>query len=541
MHDASYKPIAQKVLEELPPLLEKEDVPGASIAFADSEGLIWSRWFGFTDEARETPVTQSTKFSMQSCSKTFTATAVMLAVQDGLLELDAPITAYLPDFTVQSRFEELPERKITLRNLLSHRAGFTHEAPVGGNYGGYNARFEDHIESISATWLRFPVGDRFGYSNLGFDLAGYILQVVSNRSFEEYVAGRLFDALRMSDSTFDMPTSLNTIDRAIGHDGTRTKLPVEIPMMPSGGLYSTAEDIAKFLTFQLGEGTQAGAPVLDTALWKTMCLPRVHTGPDRVGYALGVERTRTGGLLRLGHSGGGFGFLCDMYWWPDLDVGITLLTNSTSHSQQQRYVNAIAERIAETKKVPKVAREKSAEEMPEECEVQAQAVERFVAHYVAGNGEELEIRLEGCKPILNLNRSGKSEKLHFYSQTRAYTQHKARIGLDLRFFLDSNGTVTHVENSNGFRFSYNDSPRDLPGPYSVEWDDYIGEYEILQFGKRRRTSTVHVHNGYLYLDRLKLSPHLPGLFFTPVGEALDFRNVTPTIGNIPLHRVQKDA
>ncbi len=108
-----------------------------------------------------TPARVGTVFSVQSISKNFTAAAVLLAVQEGLLDLDTPITTYLPDFTVHGIFEDHPERKITLRMLLSHTAGFTHETPIGNNFDLGSVSFEDHIKSISDTWLRFPVGTGF--------------------------------------------------------------------------------------------------------------------------------------------------------------------------------------------------------------------------------------------------------------------------------------------------------------------------------------------------------------------------------------------
>jgi CubicO group peptidase (beta-lactamase class C family) len=82
-------------------------------------------------------------------SKSFAALGVLMVVQDGLLDLDAPITEYLPDFSVKSRFEDHPERKMTLRHLLSHRTGFSHEAPVGSNYDSRPTSFEEHVLSIS--------------------------------------------------------------------------------------------------------------------------------------------------------------------------------------------------------------------------------------------------------------------------------------------------------------------------------------------------------------------------------------------------------
>ena len=126
-------------------------------------------------------------------SKSFTALGVLMAVQDGLLDLDEPVTTYLPEFTVNSPFEEHPEKKMTLRILLAHRAGFTHEAPVGGNYDSRPHTFEEHILSISDTWLRYPVGYRFSYSNLGIDLAGYILQEKAGMPFWDYIKKKVLD------------------------------------------------------------------------------------------------------------------------------------------------------------------------------------------------------------------------------------------------------------------------------------------------------------------------------------------------------------
>jgi CubicO group peptidase (beta-lactamase class C family) len=116
-------------------------------------------------------VTADTIFSVQSMSKTFTATAVMQAVEKGLVDLDVPITTYLPEFTVHSAFEDHPEGRITLRMLLGCTAGFIHEAPVGNNFDRDPGDWEDHVRSISDTWLRFPVGSGFAYSNVKLDPA----------------------------------------------------------------------------------------------------------------------------------------------------------------------------------------------------------------------------------------------------------------------------------------------------------------------------------------------------------------------------------
>ena len=184
-------PNLQSIIEDynqrIPAIMREEKIPGLSIALVDDQQVLWSAGFGVTEKGGRTPVVTKTLFSIQSMSKSVTATAVMLAVQDGLVDLDTPITTYLPYFHVNSIFEEQPEKKITLRMLLSHTAGFTHEAPVGSNFDRPNHTFEEHIASISDTWLLFPVGSRFSYSNLGIDMAGYILQERSGLPFTQYV------------------------------------------------------------------------------------------------------------------------------------------------------------------------------------------------------------------------------------------------------------------------------------------------------------------------------------------------------------------
>ncbi len=220
-------PIVQKYRQLIPQLMAGQDIPGLAVAVVDDNGILWAEGFGFTDDDHKTAITSDTIFSVQSTSKVFTATAVMLAVQDGLLDLDVPITTYLPDFTVHSIFEEHPERKITLRMLLSHTAGFTHEAPRGNNFDLGPVSFEDHVKTISDTWLRFPVGTGYAYSNLGISLAGYILQQVSGQPFAGYVEAKLLHPLGMTNSSFDMAQIRANPDRAIGHARPLPQVPLE--------------------------------------------------------------------------------------------------------------------------------------------------------------------------------------------------------------------------------------------------------------------------------------------------------------------------
>jgi CubicO group peptidase (beta-lactamase class C family) len=319
--------IIERYRQEITQLMEQEHVPGLAIAVVDDQSILWTEGFGCTDWDRCTPVTPDTLFSIQSMSKSFTATAAMFAAQDGLVDLDEPITTYLPDFHVNSIFEEHPEQKITMRMLLSHTAGFVHEAPIGGNNDLPNHTFEEHIASISNTWLRFPVGTHWAYSNLGIDLAGYILQVRSGMPFTQYMQQKVLDPLGMTHSTMDYQQVRGTKDRAIGHNPiTPFRPPVKLLIIPAGGVWTTAKDIAYYLQFHINEGVLDGRRLLRQDLAETMYEPP-NPAALEANYALGLGAANWQGTRRLSHGGGGFGFNSNMIWYPDLKLGAVVLTN----------------------------------------------------------------------------------------------------------------------------------------------------------------------------------------------------------------------
>ncbi len=318
--------------------MRRNRIPGLAIALADSRGVIWEAGFGFADDQRTIPVDRDTLFSIQSISKTFTAVGVLTAVRDGLLDLDAPISRYLPDFEVRSIFEDRPQDRITLRHLLTHTAGFTHEAPAGNNNDPGDPSFDEHVASISKTWLMFRVGERYHYSNLGIDLAGSILEKVAGQPLPDYLRDQLFRPLGLERTTADPSEIRAASNRATGHQRGFRDLPVVVPMMAAGGVYSSAHDLAIFVSAMLRKGRGSGE-LLPPEAFREM-----ETTPNNGGYGLGVAVGRREGDLFLDHGGGGYGFLAYMAWYPTLDVGIVVLTNSSNHDAAQV---ALAEKVVD--------------------------------------------------------------------------------------------------------------------------------------------------------------------------------------------------
>ena len=340
--DATARKVIARYRERIPELMAEQGIPGLAVALVDKDQPLWIQGFGRLDDAGSAAVNADTIFSAQSMSKLFTATAVMLAVAEGRVDLDEPITTYLPEFTVHSAFEQHPERKITLRMLLSHTAGFTHEAPVGNNNELDPGEFDAHVRSISETWLRFPVGTGYAYSNLGIDLAGFVLERVEGKPFSDVARESLLEPLGMERSTFDRAAIRSSGNRAIGHVYPFASPPLYEPMTAAGGLYTSARDLARYLRFQLNDGSIDGRTVLPGKWLDEMrTVPPPRAGSP-AGYALGVVRHRWENWPDLlEHGGSGYGFLADLWWAPEVGLGIAVLTSSQDHELQNELATSI--------------------------------------------------------------------------------------------------------------------------------------------------------------------------------------------------------
>jgi len=338
--------------------MKKGKVPGCSIALVDEDGIIWAEGFGYTDRNRRIPVTPDTTFLICSMSKAFTATTVLLAVQDGLVELDEPITTYLPDFKVNSRYEEHPEQKITLRHLLSHTAGLPREAVVGNNFEPA-CSFEEHVRSVYGNWLRHPVGQAYCYGNVNMDLAAYVLQIASNTAFEQYMEERVFGPLGMYNSTVDGKEILSNSDRAIGHTIGIAENPPTHGLLGAGGVSTNAADLARFVQMHINKGIVEGKRFLSESLIDAMYTPHgfaeANESPEAYyGLGIGIERRKPKKVdLLLYHPGSGLGFSALMHWYPEYGIGAVALTNRGFNPVLNELAFTITDRLIERKVVEK--------------------------------------------------------------------------------------------------------------------------------------------------------------------------------------------
>ena len=479
LRQPNYIAVIEGLQRDLPRLLAENRVPGASVALVDDQAVIWAEGFGFTERSGKRRITADTRFSLQSVSKTYTATAFLMAMDQGRLALDEPLKKAVPGFRVHSLEGMADVNEITFRHLLSHWAGLCHEAPVGNNYGDWHCTFDEHVRSISDTWLKCRVGERFRYSNLGYDLVGYALSVRAGKPFPRLMREELFESLEMTASTFDQAEALADPHRARGHVQEHEVPALEVPMLAAGGMYSTARDMAKFLSLHLAGGTAKGRRLISAGALRAMYTPQFPLPGQKAGYGLGVNSRPYHGATLLFHGGGGYGYTTDHRWVPEYKVGVVILTNGDGGDN---FVTDLADRALKEMILAKRGALPPDERLPWTQEPvitpRLDELRRLEGSYLVGS-QLITFRLEGDR--LHLVRGKRAEPLDAHSPTRFSR------GLNhYEFLFDDRGRVRLVRNAgdNGVSFLVpNDSPRDPAGPAKPEWARFLGVYHARAYGE----------------------------------------------------------
>ena len=520
-------------------------LPGLAVALVSRDEVLWAEGFGFRDAEHRGRVDADTMFGILSVSKTVTVTGLMIAVQEGLLRLDVPIKTYLPEFRLQSRSGEDPMSVITLRHLLSMTSGLTHDAPVGNNADPFTPSYADHIRSISRTWLRFKTGERAEYSNLGVELAAYILETVIRKPFTEYVRENVFDPLGMTRSTYDMDRIRADENRAVGNNKAFERVPLDNPMPAPGGVYASISDMARFLRFHLNRGRQDGKPLLEEKWLSFMQTIPFPMKDQARGYGMGLwpGYYHLGGrdVRTLEHGGGGFGFRCQMKWLPDLGYGVMVMTNAQDHDNvNEDLVEEILLKIVErlTGKKDLGPADWLARHMPPRTVDAAYLPADLEGRYNGTNDDKIFLIKDG--------RFGVVSGTAFVPLTPVSPDEYASASYLYRFRRDAGGKpVSVVRAYDGTVWVLGSGKGESRGPDKKEWQDYLGSYIRKRFGVGEKFYTVSTKNGWLHFEGsgqdFLLTEHLPGLFFTPDGEAVDFRGPTPTFRNIKLYKARDTA
>lgn len=330
---------------ELTKLIEREmadkGISALSIALVDDQRISWSQGFGMADPDHRVPATADTVYRVGSVSKLFTDVAVMRLVERGEIDLDAPVTKYLPEFQPRSPFD----KPITLRMLMSHRAGLVREPPTGNYFVPDEPSLADTVRSLNDTELVYEPQTKSKYSNAGIAVVGHVLERTQGQPFCDYLEQALLTPLGLASSSFaPKPKIVQQLAQGTmwTYEGRVFPAPTfQLGTSPAGSMYSTVNDLGRFVSILLAGGCGPQGQVVKPETIEAMWTPQFASPGQHTGFGIGFHVAEFEGQRRVGHDGAIYGFATTLQVLPDAKLGVVAVANKD-------FANSVVDRIAET-------------------------------------------------------------------------------------------------------------------------------------------------------------------------------------------------
>ncbi len=469
-------------------VLQDGKAPGAAVIIIKEGEVLLSQGFGKRNVAENLDVTPRTLFPIGSSSKAFTAAAIAMLVEEGKLEWDKPVRHYLPTFKLHDQFAT---ERMTVRDLLCHRSGLPRHEFLW--YGSSMTR-KEMVERVAYLELNADFRALYQYNNLMYATAGYLIELVTGQTWEEFVATRIFKPLGMSTSNTAVEASQKTDDYALPYAERKDEIE-EVPfyskfqaMGPAGSINTNLEDMEHWLRFQLNEGKHA-----ETQLLAAEYLAQNHT-PHMVvpvgdeipmkkypeianwcygqGWFVGSYR----GHRIVQHGGSIDGFMAEVVLLPEENIAVAVFTNHGSTLVPYIIAFTACDRLLGAEKVDWNGRLQK-----EFSDLKAQA-EKQLAQM-----QKAEPAIPGTQPSHTLD---------------AYCGRYENPGYGVV-------TISQVEDS--LQFTYNDIPSSLT---HVHYD--IFELNLERFEFKTKVSFATAEKGDIESLTVKLEPTVNAQVFTRV-------------------------
>jgi len=316
----------------MPTQLAREDIAGAVIAVVKDGKVIFAKGYGYSDVEKRTPVTPgATLFRPGSISKLFTWTSVMQLAEQGKVDLDKDVNEYI-DFKIPPAFGQ----PITLKNIMTHTAGFEETARDLFVADAQHMRSLEQYLKQHVPDRIFPPGVVPAYSNYATALAGYIVQRVSGKPFEQYVQDNIYTPLDMQRSTFvqPLPDNLKTMMSNGYKKGSEKAQSFEfVEAYPAGSVSTSALNMCNFMIAHLQNGQFEGKQILKQETAKQMH-SRLYTPEERLNaMAYGFYEESHNGKRIIGHGGDTVFFHSDLHLILDENVGFFVSYNSAGKGE----------------------------------------------------------------------------------------------------------------------------------------------------------------------------------------------------------------
>lgn len=387
-----------------------------AVLVAKGDQIVFDKAYGSANLEWEVANTPTTKYRIGSITKQFTAASILLLEERGKLKLDDPVKKY---------FAEAPAAwdGVTLKHLLSHTSGIPNftSFPEYPKFKQFQTSATELISLFKDKALEFAPGEKWAYSNSGYELLGYVIEKASGMSYAEFVQANIFTPLAMTDSGYDSNASV-IARRAAGYTRRGETIDnaefvhMSVPYA-AGGLYSTTEDL---LRWQRG---LYGGKVLSAASLTKMTTPVKND----YGLGLGVQK---GKRTMYSHGGGIEGFDTYLAYYPDTQVTVVALSNLNSAAPEE-----IASRLGALVHGETVVLTDERKEIGLPREV----LERYVGTYALSPELNVMVTLDGAQLLTQV-----SGQRHFATFAESRTRFFVKE-VDAQWeFVETNGKVTHV-------------------------------------------------------------------------------------------------
>jgi CubicO group peptidase (beta-lactamase class C family) len=311
-------------------VMGKFDIPGVAVAVTRDNGVFYADAYGVKNVMTEEKLWPEHIFHMASVSKLFVATAVVQLVEQGKINLDDPLTAYLPYF----RMDDERYKKITIRKMLNHTSGMPDVDDYEWDKPQYDeGAAERYVCSLAKEKLVAAPGERYRYSNMAYDVLGDVIAKVSGKPFEDFMKESILNPLGMRESDFlyehikkELRTSPHIWDSGVI---VSDFYPYNRIHAPSGTLNSNVIEMARWALVNLNLGELDGRRILNEDSYDLLWQPSVQLN-EKTSIGLGWVLSEHRGFSTVSHSGDDPGYSCDFKLIPKKKIGIILASNYTS-------------------------------------------------------------------------------------------------------------------------------------------------------------------------------------------------------------------
>jgi len=341
-------------------VLKNWHAAGFAVAVIEKNKVVYAKGFGYRDVDKKLPATANTLFAIGSCTKAFTASLIGKLEHDGKLNIDKPVTTYLPSLKF---YNNDMNNSITLRDMMSHRTGLPRH---DFSWYFFSTNSTDSLmQRIQYQEPTYAVRQRWQYNNFMFAAQGAVTEKLTGKSWNENIKENFFAPLGMSRSVINIPDMEKSDDIATGYGLRKDSIIKKLEyyhingMAPAGAINSSVNDMAKWVTAWINNGKYNGKEIIpesyrNQAISSQSIIDGGLPGKDRpdlyfANYGFGWFLSSYKGHYRVEHGGNIDGFSASTCFFPSDSVGIVVLSNQNSSSVPSIVRNMIADRMLNLK------------------------------------------------------------------------------------------------------------------------------------------------------------------------------------------------